>query len=82
MKLDEEVKRAKKRVDDMEEHIETEKEKHGGVKQFGIAVSDLVSLLHQKADAEESGDTARVEKLNKDYPFLQATNFLCNYRYA
>ena len=59
----------KKRVDNVEEN---RKEQHS-IK--SLAVSDLVSLIHEKRAATEAGDTERVDKLNDDYPILRAMDF-------
>jgi molybdopterin biosynthesis enzyme len=64
MKLEEEVKRVKNRVDNVEEN---RKEQHS---LKSMAVSDLVALISEKRKAVEAGDSGKIDQLNKDYPLL------------
>ena len=65
MKLEEEVKRVKKRAQDVEE---IHNEKHS---LKAMAVSDLVSLIHVKKEALAAENLEKVDQLNTDYPILR-----------
>ena len=68
MKLDEEIKRVRKRT----EEVEKSQRAPNGCKSFGMPVSKLVGYMRDRERAKEDGDTETIERIDKKCPALAA----------